>query len=242
MEYRIVSFSGGKDSTAMLLHMLELDMPIDEIIFCDTGMEFPQMYEHIAKVEKYIGREITILKNDKSFDYYFFKHIVHKKDGSIHQGYSFPSAGQRWCTSRLKVEMVRKHLTRVKRKYKRKLEKIRYVGIAADETKRIKNECYPLVDWGWTEADCLKYCYDKGFDWGGLYEIFHRLSCWCCPLQRLDELRKLRHNFPDLWVTLLNYQHNTWRKFKEDYTVDELETKFANEDKEKGRELEHEEN
>lgn len=51
----IVQFSGGKDSTAMLLIMLEKNMPIDEIIFCDTGKEFPQMYEHIEKVQKYIG-------------------------------------------------------------------------------------------------------------------------------------------------------------------------------------------
>ena len=32
----IVSFSGGKDSTAMLLRMLEENMQVDEIIFCDT--------------------------------------------------------------------------------------------------------------------------------------------------------------------------------------------------------------
>lgn len=31
----IVSFSGGKDSTAMLLKMLEDNYEIDEIIFCD---------------------------------------------------------------------------------------------------------------------------------------------------------------------------------------------------------------
>ena len=51
----VISFSGGKDSTAMLLMMLEKNMPIDEIIFCDTGKEFPQMYDHIDKVQKYIG-------------------------------------------------------------------------------------------------------------------------------------------------------------------------------------------
>lgn len=33
----IVKFSGGKDSTAMLLMMLERGLPVDEIIFCDTG-------------------------------------------------------------------------------------------------------------------------------------------------------------------------------------------------------------
>ena len=51
----IVQFSGGKDSTAMLLMMLDKNMPIDDIIFCDTGKEFPQTYEHIEKVNKYIG-------------------------------------------------------------------------------------------------------------------------------------------------------------------------------------------
>ena len=30
----VVSFSGGKDSTAMLIRMLEEGMPIDLIVFC----------------------------------------------------------------------------------------------------------------------------------------------------------------------------------------------------------------
>lgn len=28
--------------------MIEREMPIDEIIYCDTGKEFPQMYDHIS--------------------------------------------------------------------------------------------------------------------------------------------------------------------------------------------------
>ena len=42
-QYHLVSFSGGKDSTAMLLGMLERDMKIDCILFCDTGLEFPAL-------------------------------------------------------------------------------------------------------------------------------------------------------------------------------------------------------
>ena len=72
----IVSFSGGKDSTAMLLRMLEENMQVDEIIYCDTYKEFPQMYKHIEKIKKYIkekyNKEITTLKAEKDFDYYMF--------------------------------------------------------------------------------------------------------------------------------------------------------------------------
>ena len=72
--YNVVSFSGGKDSTAMLLHMLELGMQVDEIIFCDTGVEFPAMYEHINKVELYTGRKITRLKAERSYPYMLLEH------------------------------------------------------------------------------------------------------------------------------------------------------------------------
>lgn len=46
-DLHIVSFSGGKDSTAMLLHMMELGMQIDIVLYCDTWMEFPAMYRHV---------------------------------------------------------------------------------------------------------------------------------------------------------------------------------------------------
>ena len=32
-------------------------MPIDTVISADTGMEFPEMYEHLAKVDDYLFRE-----------------------------------------------------------------------------------------------------------------------------------------------------------------------------------------
>lgn len=113
-----------------------------------------------------------------------------------------------------------------------------YVGIAADEPKRIKNEQYPLVDWDITEAEALKICYDRGYDWGGLYEIYHRCSCWCCPLQRIGELRKLRHHHPELWQKLREmdqraieqFGHNPLGQFKKDWTVERLEQRFAAED------------
>jgi 3'-phosphoadenosine 5'-phosphosulfate sulfotransferase (PAPS reductase)/FAD synthetase len=204
--------------------MLELGMTVDEIIFCDTGVEFPQMYEHIANVEKYIGRPITRLKREHSFEYMMLEHMVNTKK-EHKNGYSFPGPLSRWCTKYFKQSQISMYL-----RDRKSHHLMQYVGIAADEPKRIKDLNYPLVDWGWTEADCLNYCKEKGFDWGGLYDIFKRVSCWCCPLQSLDGCRKLRHHFPDLWQTLLDWQHKTWRKFRADYSVDDLEQKFQKEE------------
>lgn len=221
-KYYIVSFSGGKDSTAMLLHMIELNMPIDEIIFCDTTVEFPEMYEHVDKIEKYIGRPITRLKPDNSYEYYLLRHKRTKGKHMDKIGWGWARVFRRWCTKSLKTAGIKRHLREVEKTHDVKM----YIGIAADEQKRIKDKIYPLVEWGWTEADCLKYCYDKGFDWGGLYEKFHRVSCWCCPFKSLDELRTLYKEFPHLWNKLKEWQDKSWNKFTPRYTVDELEERF----------------
>ena len=78
-----------------------------------------------------------------------------------------------------------------------------------------------------TEADCLNYCYARGFTWGGLYKIFRRVSCWCCPLQPISELRKLRAHYPELWQKLLYMDAHTWQPFRRDYTAQQLEQRFA---------------
>ena len=84
---------------------------------------------------------------------------------------------------------------------------VQCLGYSYDERKRRpkwKNGYrYPLLEWGVCETEALKYCKAHGFDWGGIYDIFRRVSCWCCPMKGLRELRALRDNFPDLWARLL---------------------------------------
>ena len=224
----IVQFSGGKDSTAMLLMMLERGMQIDDIIFCDTTMEFPAMYEHIDKVEKYIGRPITRLKPPHDFIYYFAQCPKKRGKNKGKLGYGWPRMWARWCTRLFKIDLTAKYLRCVS-EYKL------YIGIARDEPKRhekrMKNVIHPLYDWGITESMALQYCYNHGFDWSGLYEQFRRVSCWCCPLQSLNELRKLRKFHPELWRKLLKMDDMVEHKFKPDWSVRHLEQRFAMEDR-----------
>ena len=47
----IASVSFGKDSLAMLLKLIELNYPLDEVVFYDTGMEFACIYKIRDKVK-----------------------------------------------------------------------------------------------------------------------------------------------------------------------------------------------
>ena len=225
----IVSFSGGKDSTAMLLLLIEKEYPIDEIIMCDTGKEFDDMYKHIDKVKSMIDMPITILKSEKSFEYYMFDHIKTKGKNKGTKGYSWPDFRNRWCTQALKKSVIKKYL---KHKYPQdKYELIEYHGIALDESQRSeknkeKNCRYPLIEWGMTEKDCLEYCYSRGLDWNGLYKNLGRVSCWCCPLKSLKELKVIYEQYPQYWEKLKEWDDNTYRQFRSDYSIRELEEKF----------------
>ena len=224
----VVSLSGGKDSTAMLLRMLEEGWPVDIILFCDTGLEFEAMYRHIDKLEQYISRPITRLKSPQSFEYLFFEHSPKRKNPNLRdkKGFSWPGPRNRWCTATLKTRVINSYLKSLEKDH----ELIHYVGIAADEPHRVRDRRYPLIEWGMTEADCLAYCRERGFDWEGLYDIFHRVSCWCCPLQSFDEMRKLRKHFPELWEQLQRWDKMTWRSYLKNYTAEQLEIRFAFED------------
>ena len=226
----IVSFSGGKDSTAMLLMMIEKGMQIDEIIFCDTSVEFPQMIHHIDQVEVYIGREIKRLKAPFNFEHYLAYHEKKTGKNKGKFGYGWPDHKNRWCTGQLKTNIIRRHL----KHYPHRTE---YIGIAADEhyrvykTKSTTNVTYvmPLYDWGITEKNALAYCYSKGFTWGGLYEKFARVSCYLCPLQRIGELKIIYNEFPELWENMKRLDQLSYRKFRKDYSINELGKKFEGE-------------
>ena len=230
----------------MLLLMLEAGMPIDCVITADTGMEFPAMYRQWDKIDQLLYQErgihLTILRHPKGFEWLMFDQPKEKPStlatrealGVTPYGNGWPGIRVRWCTGQLKTHLIQKEVNRIKGAY----NALHYVGIAADEPQRIRNEVYPLVEWGITEAEALQICYDRGFDWNGLYEIYHRCSCWCCPFQRIDELRKLRRHHPELWKKLREmderalgqFGNTALGRFKDNWTVEQLEQRFAAED------------
>lgn len=224
----IASISFGKDSLAMLLRLLEENKPLDEVVFYDTGMEFKAIYnirDKIIEILKEKNIKFTELKPKCEFCYKMFDKPVKAKNGTTHYGYSWCGCRCRWGTTE-KLVALEKYCKGA----------VEYVGIAVDEPKRLEkerkgNKQFPLAEWNMTEKDCLKYCYDKGFNWledgVELYSILDRVSCWCCANKNLKELKNYYLYLPKYWNKLKELQSKTDRPFKYNkYTVFDLEEKF----------------
>lgn len=246
-QYHVASFSGGKDSTAMVLHMIERGDHLEEVIFCDTTMEFPAMLRHVEKVKKVIedaGIKFTTLRAEHDFEYYLTDYdVLGRKETHEHfgvPGYGWPGHKSRWCTKTLKTKLINDYLEHLRDQY----DLIQYIGIAADEDYRLERENnqdpshrHPLRRWRWNENQALAYCYSRGYDWEGLYELKRnlktgkaRVSCWCCPLQSYEDLRVLRQHFPELWQRLLYLDGKQWKPFAHGYSVADFDKRFTLED------------
>ena len=217
----VVSYSGGKDSTAMLLRMIELDMQIDRIVFADTGKEYPEMYSYLKKVEEFIGRKIEFVKPKMSFDDWFYR----IKQKGKHKGmiYGFPkSCGVSWCTKVLKIDPINQL---------NQIGDTVYLGIAIDEKHRVQGkktnrvEKYPLIEWGWTEQDCKNYLKKKGL-LNPLYDKFDRLGCWCCPKQKKSALKVLWKEYPKLWKRMQQYERDSPHPMRTDLKLKGFERLF----------------
>lgn len=224
--YASVSF--GKDSLAMLLKIIELKMPLDEVIFYDTGMEFQAIYNIRDKIrillyEKNI--KYTELRPKEPFLYTMFEKPVKKRNGTTVKGYSWCGGRCRWGTTE-KLKEIEKYC---KGNYE-------YVGLAYDEQQRLNkqrkgNKLFPLAELKMTEKDCLEYCYQKGYNWNEngieLYKILDRVSCWCCSNKNLKELENYYKYLPKYWNKLRFLQTKTDRPMKYNkYSVFDLENKF----------------
>jgi 3'-phosphoadenosine 5'-phosphosulfate sulfotransferase (PAPS reductase)/FAD synthetase len=215
---RIVGESWGKDSLALLLILIEKNYPLDEVIFYNTGMEFKAIYDIRDKVVPVLERrgiKYTELKPEYDFRYKMFEKPVTERGGGTHNGYSWCGGACRWGTTD-KNTAISKYLKLNYGEYGR--DYIEYVGIAYDERHRAKEKEYPLISWQMTEADCLQYCYSKGFYWEEngvrLYDILDRVSCWCCANKNRKELKNIYQYMPEYWERLKELQSKTDRPMK----------------------------
>lgn len=207
----VASCSGGKDSVAMVLKLIETKAPLDYIVFYDSGVEFQAVYTVIGQLMALtpVTAEFVVLHPETNFLSEFKTKKVNKRNGAQQIGMGWCGGRCRWATAK-KVDTIKAFLKTLGD------DIIQYIGIAADERERMKDDpriLYPLVEWGMTELECLRYCFDNGIHWyepsfavaSGqveLYDILDRVSCWCCANKNIKELRHIHDFLPHYWHRL----------------------------------------
>lgn len=186
----VLSFSGGKDSTAMLLTMLKEEEPIHSIVWFDTEREFPEILEHIERIKRtYPYIPFVKIRHWLGFDF------LEKRYGKA-QG----SGG--WCTA-AKRDCCNKYMRLVLKDNQNAQE---CIGFSSDEEKRANriskkwNVRFPLIERGISEEDALDICFKAGFDFSGIYDWMpsKRVSCYNCPKQSKADWEAIKKHHPEL--------------------------------------------
>lgn len=111
----VVALSGGHDSSALALELLERE-PRPYVYVCTpTGDEGPEMFAHWRNLGELLGRRILPI-------------MAGTLDGLIREQSAIPNFKERWCTRKLKIEPFIKWL----REQLKDGPVVAYVGLRAD--------------------------------------------------------------------------------------------------------------
>lgn len=213
----IVSFGGGTNSTAMIIGMYLHEIPIDLILFADTGGEQPHTYEFIETfngwLEKHDLPKITpVYYTDKDGKRLTLE-MECFKDGKL----PAIAYGFKQCSLKHKISPQEKfcnHNPLCCSVWAAGERVDKYIGYGAGETRRIEHAAfadeankkyknhYPLYVWGWDRAECIRAIDRAGLPTPG------KSSCYFCPSMKKKEIENLWTNYPELFQRAVEMEHN----------------------------------
>ena len=235
MKY-IACCSFGKDSLAQIIVAKEHGEPVDAVIYSEVMFtdeisgEFPEHRDFIynvaiPKLKELYGLETIVLRSPQTMWNDFHTVRVRGSTAGLLRG--FPIPGLCNINRDCKIPPIKNYLA------KQSEDVIQYVGIAADEPKRLKrlegtNKVSILAKYGITEREARDICEKAGL-LSPIYSITGRNGCFFCPNAREKELRHLYFNHPDIWELLRGLQStpNTSRNcFTRNKTIFDYEKMF----------------
>jgi len=214
---RVLSLGAGVQSTTCLLLAAEGHLPrLDYAIFSDTQWEPKAVYEHLDRIEREIAAPAgipilrvtagTIRKDALDPGHRFASMPLHIRNPNGEAGLT-----RRQCTSEYKLKPIKRqvrellgypHPTRVPRG----VFVEQWIGISADEIHRAKDSgigymhnVHPLLDLGYTRADCQRLLRSRGFG------ATPKSSCLGCPYHGNRQWREIRDESPEEWRDVVEF-------------------------------------
>lgn len=225
--------------------LLKNGYQVDYIVFTDTMLEFPMMYEYKEKVCKYFkdryNFDIIITKPESTFEDWCFG-IIEDKNAQYYKAVrGIPMVWAEPCYWRRESK-----INPLKKLFKETEEYKTYIGFTIDESQRKMKSCeflYPLIDdFKMTERNCQEYLINQEMQ-NPLYNFFSRTGCSICPAQSDKAWYEVWKNFPDTWLYMKKVEQKLqeledsglvvrskhW--FKDYKTCEDMEKKFINADR-----------
>lgn len=208
----IASCSGGKDSIATILLALEHNEPLDEVIWVEVMFnkelsgEVPEhrefIYDKLKPFCEENGIQFTILHSAKTYEDVF--HQLYARGKNFGQKYGFARPQGCFVNRDCKMKAIKQY------KRQQGANVIYYVGIAADETKRLKrlegtSNVSLLAKYGIKEDDALRLCKERDL-LSPIYEISRRNGCWFCPYAKDKELIHFLQRHEEMFDKLIEWE------------------------------------
>lgn len=215
----IVPVSGGKDSSALAVYLRQRNPEVRfEYVFSDTGVELPETYDYLDRLEKVLDIEIHRVSAMDLFD-------IAEKPGRTafdvalfeHFAGFLPSPRARWCTRVMKIAPFERFVG-TDRAYS-------YIGIRADENRSgylgtgtagakpvVISErpnitpVYPYRDDAIDIAEVSRILDSAGIGLPDYYEWRSRSGCYFCFYQQIGEWQGLRDRHPELYERAKRYE------------------------------------
>jgi len=212
----ILNFGAGVNSTALVIECVKRKIPLDYVIFADTGSELPETYEHIERMKiwfKEKGIKFVTVKSKYGvslYDYYYSHKMI-------------PSRKFRHCTDKFKITPITKFLKQFKTDGVMQL-----IGIANEERHRIRASKvkwikfgYPLCEWELDREGCENIIRKENM----IMPV--KSGCFMCPFQRKEAWTDLLKTHPELFAKARLMEENGSRypeiTLPFDYTLKQYE-------------------
>lgn len=206
----VVSWSGGKDSTATIIMMREYRIPIKEIVYCKlmydetTPANLPIMSSFVdttIEIFREWGYNVVIIKGDRTA-HYFVNKVYYRARTQIKNGspYGITAFSRRACVfSGVKARAISN--------YQNGCNNYEMIGYAADEGARLHRlnglKYSVLLELGIAESEAYSICKNYNMLSPLYYLGLIRDGCWFCPNAAKAEREYLKKNYPELYKKII---------------------------------------
>jgi hypothetical protein len=200
----VVAYGGGTDSTAMIIELVRRRVPIEAILFADTGGEMEHTYAFIELFSFWLKRQgypgVTTVYNIPTRGPN--RGVWQRLYESLWKNSALPPVAfnMHTCSERFKIRPQDRWTDSqewARTAWGRGEKVLKLIGFEAGENRRINRThplivksgkfeaAYPLVEWGWDRAKCIEVIESMKLPQPG------KSACFFCPMRKPKEIREL---------------------------------------------------